>query len=201
MWTSHCQRNKVLSRTSAWANGPMDRGLTLNVALVDELWDVNHSMDHPMESQDTLLPIHPQLRAGLTAHTPSVQLGKRMLPTAPNEAVPISVLEAVPISVLGLPSFMLPVLRLHKWHNTMLPSGETAIKQDHLPRLEDFELGPKGGNATSLLHSRGSPTPSVGIKIRSGYLTLPSRGPKRGGKCYVTPAFSGIPNKGGRNQK
>ena len=87
--------------------------------------------------------------------------------------------------------------------------------------------GPKeGGNATSLLHSRGSLTLSGGSKIRSGYLTLafsgaqkraemlyhpcilggpqrqaqgakselatsplPSRGPKRGRKCYVTPAL------------
>ena len=68
-------------------------------------------------------------------HTPQVyKLGKRMLPTASNEAVPII--------VLGLPSFVLPVLRLRKWSNTMLPSGETAIKQDQLPRLEVFELGP-----------------------------------------------------------
>ena len=54
-------------------------------------------------------------------------------------------------------------------------------------------------------HTRGSPTPSAGSKIRSGpqqretqsevaASLLPSRGPKRGRKCYVTPAFSGIPN-------
>ena len=32
--------------------------------------------------------------------------------------------------------------------------------------------------------------------------SLPSRGPKRGRKCYVTPAFSGIPNasSGEQNQ-
>ena len=32
---------------------------------------------------------------------------------------------------------------------------------------------------------------------------LPSRGPKRGRKCYVTPTFSGIPNakRGEQNQK
>ena len=32
---------------------------------------------------------------------------------------------------------------------------------------------------------------------------LPSRGPKKGRKCYVTPAFSGIPNakRGEQNQK
>ena len=66
--------------------------------------------------------------------------------------------------------------------------------------------GPKeGGNATSPLHSRGSPTPSEGRKIISGpqqrgkqievaVSPLHSRGPKRGWKCYVTAGFSGVPN-------
>ena len=30
---------------------------------------------------------------------------------------------------------------------------------------------------------------------------LPSWGPKRGRKCYITPAFSGIPNIGEQNLK
>ena len=30
---------------------------------------------------------------------------------------------------------------------------------------------------------------------------LPSRGPKRGRKCYVNPAFSGVPYRRGRKQK
>ena len=107
--------------------------------------------------------------------------------------------------------------------------------------------GPKEvSDATSPLHSRGSPT--KGNEIRSGYITpafrggrkravmlhqpafsrvdnakrgeqnqkwsttkgtksevaaspLPSRGPKGGRRCYVTPAFSGVPNKQERNQK
>ena len=49
------------------------------------------------------------------------------------------------------------------------------------------------------MHSRGSPT--KGNKIRSGYLTLPSMGRKRGRKCYIAPAFSGVPNKRHENQK
>ena len=75
--------------------------------------------------------------------------------------------------------------------------------------------GPKrGGNGTSPLHSWGSPAPSAGRKIRSvpqqrgkqakvGASTLPSRGPKRGQKCYLTPAFSGVPNakRGEENRK
>ena len=66
--------------------------------------------------------------------------------------------------------------------------------------------GPKeGANATSTMHSRGSPT--KGSKIRSGpqqrgtksemaTSPLPSRGPKGGRKCYVTPTFSGVPKHG-----
>ena len=49
-----------------------------------------------------------------------------------------------------------------------------------------IKAGPKeGGNATSPLHSRGSPAKGIN-----------QSGPKRGRKCYVTPAFSGVPNKG-----
>ena len=71
--------------------------------------------------------------------------------------------------------------------------------------------GPKeGGNDTSPPHSQGSPT--KGSKITSGpqqrgtksevaTSPLPSWGPKRGRKCYITPTFSGIPNKGEQNQK
>ena len=34
-----------------------------------------------------------------------------------------------------------------------------------------------------------------------GFLNSTGRlGPKRGRKCYITPAFSGVPNKGGQNQ-
>ena len=33
-----------------------------------------------------------------------------------------------------------------------------------------------------------------GAKSEVATSPLPSRGPKRGQKCYVTPTFSGIPN-------
>ena len=83
--------------------------------------------------------------------------------------------------------------------------------------------GPKeGGNATSPLHSRGSPKegeqnqkskPTLGVTMMHhatkrgfkdcpGFLNSTGRlGAKRGRKCYVTLAFSGVPNKGGQNQK
>ena len=41
-----------------------------------------------------------------------------------------------------------------------------------------------------------------GFKDCPGFLNSTGRlGPKRGQKCYITPAFSGVPNKGGQNQK
>ena len=41
-----------------------------------------------------------------------------------------------------------------------------------------------------------------GTKSEVGTPSLPSRGPKRGQKCYITPPFSAIPkHKGGQNQK
>ena len=50
---------------------------------------------------------------------------------------------------------------------------------------DKIKAGPKeGGNATSPLHSQGSPTRR---QNQSGH--------KRGRKCYITPTFSGIPNK------
>ena len=42
----------------------------------------------------------------------------------------------------------------------------------------------------------GSPTPSAGTKSEVVASPMPSRGPKRGWNCYITPAFSGILNKG-----
>ena len=48
-----------------------------------------------------------------------------------------------------------------------------------------------GGNARSPLRSWGSPI--KGKYIKSGCLPLPSREPKKGRKCYITPAFSGFP--------
>ena len=44
--------------------------------------------------------------------------------------------------------------------------------------------------------------PKHGFKDCPGFLNSTGRlGPKRGRKCYVTPAFSWVPNKRGQNQK
>ena len=50
--------------------------------------------------------------------------------------------------------------------------------------------GPQGGgSATSALRSRGSPTRGPS-----------QRGPTSGRKCYITPAISGVPNKGTKSK-
>ena len=66
-----------------------------------------------------------------------------------------------------------------------------------------FSGGPKeGGIATQPSDSRESPK----LITRASEVTtspVPSRGPKRKRNCYVTPAFSSIPNakRGDKNQK
>ena len=44
------------------------------------------------------------------------------------------------------------------------------------------------------LHSRGSPIQSLGRKLELAASAVPSRWPTRGLQCYITPAFSGVPN-------
>ena len=72
---------------------------------------------------------------------------------------------------------------------------------------DKIKAGPKeGGYATSPLNSWGPPTPSAGRKSEVATSPLPSQGsPTKGTrsmwaqkrrKCYITPAFSGVPNKG-----
>ena len=46
-----------------------------------------------------------------------------------------------------------------------------------------------------------SATKQRGTKSEVAASPLPSRGPKRGWKCYVTPAFSGIPKQRGTKSK
>ena len=67
------------------------------------------------------------------------------------------------------------------------------LRIGHLTR--GFLGGPKeGGIATYPLHSRGSPTPRARTKLERATSPVPSQRPKRGRNCYVTLAFSGVPN-------
>ena len=81
---------------------------------------------------------------------------------------------------------------------------------------DKIKAGPKEGrNATSLLHSRGSPTKGTKSKWAQKRVEMlhhpcilggPQQrgqnqsGTERGQKCYITPSFSGLPNKGGQDQ-
>ena len=72
--------------------------------------------------------------------------------------------EGVPIVVLGLQSWVILVVWLQIWYNTMLSLGETATEEDHHPLVDHG--GPYVGKmATSPLPSWGSPTASTGTKI------------------------------------
>ena len=74
--------------------------------------------------------------------------------------------------------------RRQKWYVTRAFSGIPNKGENNHKCLPHPNLlgGPKkGGNATSPLHSCGSPTPSMGSKIRCRYLT---------------PAFLGVPKQG-----
>ena len=69
--------------------------------------------------------------------------------------------------------------------------------QQRLPHPCLFRGPKEGRNATSPLHSQGSPNKGVGDKIRIGCLTPATSGPTSGRKCYITPAFLGIPKQRG----
>ena len=67
--------------------------------------------------------------------------------------------------------------------------------------------GPYGGEQEGEQNQKSKPTPRVtmmhhatkrGFKDCPGFLNSTGRlGPKRGRKCYVTPAFSGVPKRRG----
>ena len=76
----------------------------------------------------------------------------------------------------------------HKWAEMLHHPCILGDPQRHGGQNQNW-WGPQvGGNATSPLHSRESPK-TWGTKSELV-------GPTSGRKCYITPAFSGIPNKG-----
>ena len=77
--------------------------------------------------------------------------------------------------------------RAHKWaemlHHPCILGGPQSQEEQN----QNWWSPQVGGNATSPLHSRG-PQSQGGTKPELA-------GPTSGQKCYITPAFSGIPNK------
>ena len=124
------------------------------------------------------------------------------------------VLNACPIETMNIMVLLLPLsqrLSTDKWPCHMEAPLVCTIHGGWGPK--------EGGNATSPLHSRGSPNnggqnqkskrtlgvtmmllvSKRGFKDCPGFLNSTGRlGPKRGRKCYVTLAFSGVPNKGNK---
>ena len=75
------------------------------------------------------------------------------------------------------------------------PQRQAREQNQKWPPHADLLGGPKEGRiAENPLHSEGCPTPSAGTKSEVATSPMPSRWPKRGRNCYVTPAFQGVPN-------
>ena len=88
----------------------------------------------------------------------------------------------------GIPKDMGDKIRIggaHKWAEMVIHPRILGGPQRHGGQNQNW-CGPQvGGNATSPLHSRGSPK-TWGTKSELV-------GPTSGRKCYITPAFSGVP--------
>ena len=97
----------------------------------------------------------------------------------------------ITLAFSGIPKDMGDKIRIggaHKWAEMLHHPCILGDPQRHGGQNQNW-WGPQvGGNATSPLHSRGSPK-TWGTKSELV-------GPTSGWKCYITPAFSGIPNKG-----
>ena len=78
-----------------------------------------------------------------------------------------------------------------KWSRTRGTKIRSGCRTPALPR------GPKqGGNAMSPCILGDPECEAQGPKSELAASPLPSRGPKKGRKCYVTPAVFGVPKWG-----
>ena len=78
-----------------------------------------------------------------------------------------------------------------------LPDGLSSLGPKE-ERLDASGLLPAScGLQWLCLRSRGSPEK----RTKSATSPVPTRGPKSGRNCYVTPAFSRVPGKGDKNEK
>ena len=117
----------------------------------------------------------------------------------------------VTLAFLGVPKkgdkirigyLTLALFRARKWANCYVTHALSGFpnakrgepKQKWLPHPCLLGGAKQGANATSPLHSQGSPTPSAGSKIRSGYLTPAFSGAQKRAEMLCHPAFSAVPN-------
>ena len=141
----------------------------------------------------------PQFCAWFAACCLHVQLGKWML----------SLNERVPIIVPGLPCWVIHVPWLWIWYNSMLSSRLSAIKEDHLPLVEVFELGPKffqdlhvtsHASKPTIINPAVSGVPKAG-RTKSGYTgcSILGTGNKHSICQGKRPKSRNISNKQGKN--
>ena len=104
--------------------------------------------------------------------TPMPQPSKQLL-----NACPVPPMDIIVTLLAGCQS---AILSSNEWHNDMNPAFMSAIMAPNF-KIKEITSGTR----------RSVPIPNQNILNSTGRL-----GPKRGRKCYVTPAFSGVPNKG-----
>ena len=123
--------------------------------------------------------------------TPMPQPSKQLL-----NACPVPPMDIIVTLLAGCQS---AILSSNEWHNDMNPAFISAIMAPNF-KIKEITSGTRRPHRSvdceSLTPTRGA-TPKRGFKDCPGFLNSTGRlGPKRGRKCYVTPAFSGVPNKG-----
>ena len=83
-----------------------------------------------------------------------------------------------------------------------VPNAKRGRQNQKWPPHPCLLGGPKeGGNASSNLHSLGSPTPSAGSKIGNGYLTLALLGAQKRAEMLRHPCILGVPQRQARGAK
>ena len=134
--------------------------------------------------------------------TPMPQPSKQLL-----NACPVPPMDIVVTLLAGCQS---AILSSNEWHNDMNPAFISAIMAPNF-KIKEIPSGTRRSVPIPNQRERNrksKPTPGVtmmhhatkrGFKDCPGFLNSTGRlGPKRGRKCYITPAFSGVPNKGNK---
>ena len=127
--------------------------------------------------------------------TPMPQPSKQLL-----NACPVPPMDIIVTLLAGCQS---AILSSNEWHNDMNPAFISAIMAPNFKIKET-----PSGTRRSVQNQKSKPTLGVtmmhhatkrGFKDCPGFLNSTGRlGPKRRRKCYITPAFSGVPNKGNK---
>ena len=154
-----------------------------------------HPLETPLELGDPNCPSSRKLQTTFPSHNTHH-------PYVPYDApVPQSckqVLNVCPIETMNIVVLLLPLgqrLSTDKWPCHMEAPLVCTIHGANLI-IHIMSLHPFG----PLAIPNENHATKGGFKDCPGFLNSTGRlGPKRGRKCYITPTFSGVPNKGGQN--